>query len=820
MPKSTTHTRLRVLSFLTAISCVLATLPVAAADRAPGLAMNVYRVGRALGRIPEVVAGEEPNISRAIAQLDLDKANDDFGEQTNHFVAHIDGFLAVKTSGKYRFRLTSDDGSRLLIGDQVVVDADGLRAGDPREGEVFLKSGLHPLRVLYFENNGASYLRVEWRPPRQREFDFIPQNRLFHDPAKIVPVSPGNKRMVSQKMPFNEKLRHDERVLHAIDAGIAYLLKMTEREQVAADNAKNDVGQVAFETYALLAAGVSVDHPLIVANLDYIEERVYRPGNTYALSSYLFALDAAIAQAEYDFAITNPDAAERVIAEGRLGKKYTRRMKKATKALIAGQNKEGGWRYVPTTTDADASCTQFSALALGVAARRRVDVPARTWKLLADYFLNGQEATGPIVRLELTPMLQSGSYKDRLEREDQDQDGSTIAKGDEKPKGKKKRRGGTGVRDEIEPLLPAEAIEVQARGFKYQPVADRDVTWSMTCAGVSTLLLVHDQAGHLLKPAQRAAIRKSLHDSLGWLQQNWSPTNHYYYGMYSLEKVGDLGRLLAIGGNDWYRQLSMHLLSEQERDGSWPRTGNHGESVRVTTSFALLVLGRATSLLTRKNPTEQIIVTGGETETREGPRSSEWVYVPDLDTRVYLPGILRALRLRPNAKLVQLLDKVCRCYPEKERPELIPGLLRARGRSTPRSVQKVILGCLNFVCGEKLKADEDFQQRFDDWERVRQIGQLRQQENGAELLALHDKYPKNATLLRAILEAIGQLRVVDAVPRLLDDLEDSNKVIRSAANFALRAIHTDGVPPFDPAAAANTRAAQVAVIREWVETRS
>lgn len=808
MPRS----RHLLLIAVAALAGSVFAAPVAAADRANGLAMNVYRIGKSLSRIPELRAGEKPNVAKVIATLDLDKKQKDFGVD-DHFTVTIDGFIAISGSGKYRFRVTSDDGCRLSINGAVVVDADGLRAGEARDGEVFLKKGLHPIRIEYFENNGAAYLRVDWRPPRVREYGEIPATRLFHDPAQLLQTAPGNKRVHSQKMEHDARLRRDQKVLKAIDAGVAYLLKMIDKEQIGSPQANNNVGQVAFETYALLAAGVSVDHAAMVANLDYVEENVYKPGNTYAS-----ALDAAIAQAEYDYAITNPDSAARVIADGRLGKKYAKRIKKVTEVLLSGQNATGGWRYLPTDAVADASCTQFAALALGIAAKRRAKVPLQAWQRLADYFIDGQEASGPRVALQVTPMDEPGTYKDRLDREDQDESGEKIDPADDTGDGAEKEQGGTGVRGKRpEPLLPEEELEVMARGFKYMP--DRDATWSMTCAGVSTLLLVHDQIGHRVNAKSNARLRKSLRDALGWLQRHWGPTSHYYYGMYSLEKVGDLGRIRDVGDHDWYLQLSSHLLLQQDRDGSWPGTGHHGENHRVTTSFALLVLGRATSMLTRKNPTEQIIVTGGESVTRDGVGSSEWVYVPDLDTRVYLPGILRAVRLRPNVQLVQLLEKVCRSYPEKETPELIPDLLLARGRVTVRSVKKVLRECLTLVSGQKLKTDEQFLELFTDWERIRQIGSLREEQHGAELIALHDKYLKNQILLRAALEAIGQLRVVDATSLLLTDMGHSRKVIRSAAYAALRAIHMEGVPPFDAEASPKERGRQIAAIQAWLDER-
>ena len=60
------------------------------------------------------------------------------------------------------------------------------------------------------------------------------------------------------------------------------------------------VGQLAFETYALIVAGVSVDHPVIRRNFAALAERVPQVRWTYASSCYVFALDAAIADLEQE----------------------------------------------------------------------------------------------------------------------------------------------------------------------------------------------------------------------------------------------------------------------------------------------------------------------------------------------------------------------------------------------------------------------------------------------------------------------------------------------------------------------------------------
>ncbi|MEX0585294.1 MAG: PA14 domain-containing protein, partial [Pirellulales bacterium] len=62
------------------------------------------------------------------------------------------GRLRVEQSGTHRFELESDDGSRLYVGEKMVVQNDGNHAMQPRSGEIALTPGLHSIRVVYFNS--------------------------------------------------------------------------------------------------------------------------------------------------------------------------------------------------------------------------------------------------------------------------------------------------------------------------------------------------------------------------------------------------------------------------------------------------------------------------------------------------------------------------------------------------------------------------------------------------------------------------------------------------------------------------------------------
>ncbi|MBP7746072.1 MAG: family 20 glycosylhydrolase [Phycisphaerae bacterium] len=97
------------------------------------------------------------------------------------FALRFTGFIEVPTDGTYTFYLKSDDGSRLLIGTDAVVDNDGLHAAEERRGEVLLQAGRHPLTIEYFQAGGALALEISYEGPglpRQA----LPNTVLFRVP--------------------------------------------------------------------------------------------------------------------------------------------------------------------------------------------------------------------------------------------------------------------------------------------------------------------------------------------------------------------------------------------------------------------------------------------------------------------------------------------------------------------------------------------------------------------------------------------------------------------------------------------------------------
>lgn len=124
-----------------------------------------------------------PVVSGKTNQFDLSnrKRNENFG-------LRFSGYITVPATGVYTFYTESDDGSKLYIGDKLVVDNDGLHASSEASGLVALEEGIHPIKVIFFQGPGDIALKVLYSGPKT-EKKIIPASVLFHAPASALEIT-------------------------------------------------------------------------------------------------------------------------------------------------------------------------------------------------------------------------------------------------------------------------------------------------------------------------------------------------------------------------------------------------------------------------------------------------------------------------------------------------------------------------------------------------------------------------------------------------------------------------------------------------------
>ena len=80
--------------------------------------------------------------------------------QDDLFCFVYDGYVTVPESSVCFFFTNSDDGSRLWIDDQLIVNNDGLHGLTEKSGCIALAKGSHKIRVAFFERTGSDTLEV------------------------------------------------------------------------------------------------------------------------------------------------------------------------------------------------------------------------------------------------------------------------------------------------------------------------------------------------------------------------------------------------------------------------------------------------------------------------------------------------------------------------------------------------------------------------------------------------------------------------------------------------------------------------------------
>jgi hypothetical protein len=147
-----------------------------------GLQGAYYSFGdQALARIPDL-DGRAPDFVRVDPQIHF---SEDWTFRLpfvpEHFAARWTGSIDVPRDGVYRFRMGSDDGSRLAIDGRPVVDNDGLHGYLEVEGAVELAAGRHAIEVDFFENGGYAAVNLLWTPPGAPGPSLVPETTLYPD---------------------------------------------------------------------------------------------------------------------------------------------------------------------------------------------------------------------------------------------------------------------------------------------------------------------------------------------------------------------------------------------------------------------------------------------------------------------------------------------------------------------------------------------------------------------------------------------------------------------------------------------------------------
>ena len=95
------------------------------------------------------------------------------------FAFDFSGYIKIDKDGMYSFYTDSDDGSKLFIDEEEVVNNDGDHGATEKTGKAALKKGFHKISVVYFDSGGGNSLKVSYQPAGGSKKE-IPASILYH----------------------------------------------------------------------------------------------------------------------------------------------------------------------------------------------------------------------------------------------------------------------------------------------------------------------------------------------------------------------------------------------------------------------------------------------------------------------------------------------------------------------------------------------------------------------------------------------------------------------------------------------------------------
>jgi hypothetical protein len=155
--------------------------------RTSGLIGKYYQFPQSCDQMPQLT-GRNPQHTRIDDEINWPSSDVEWPgiPYSDHYVTLHTGELLLN-EGEYTFYLTVNDGAKLWIGGNEVINAEGCRTESyEAKGTIKLASGFHAVRIQYVEHQGASSLVWEYEGdgiPRQ----VVPASVLFHAREQLLP---------------------------------------------------------------------------------------------------------------------------------------------------------------------------------------------------------------------------------------------------------------------------------------------------------------------------------------------------------------------------------------------------------------------------------------------------------------------------------------------------------------------------------------------------------------------------------------------------------------------------------------------------------
>jgi hypothetical protein len=110
-------------------------------------------------------------------------------EEHDNFGFRFTGYISIPADGIYSFFTSSNEGSKLYIGTEVIVNNDGLHGVAEKSGQIGLKAGKHQITVDYFERSMQQVLTASYQGPGLIK-QLIPDEVLYRQLPDLLVINP------------------------------------------------------------------------------------------------------------------------------------------------------------------------------------------------------------------------------------------------------------------------------------------------------------------------------------------------------------------------------------------------------------------------------------------------------------------------------------------------------------------------------------------------------------------------------------------------------------------------------------------------------
>ncbi len=100
---------------------------------------------------------------------------------------HMTGYIHLEKPGEYRFKSFVNDGIRVFISEQLIVDEPEWDPDGDRYTEIgkvsIAEAGWYPLLIRYYQRKGTATIILYWQKPGDKDFSVIPEAAYAHEPS-------------------------------------------------------------------------------------------------------------------------------------------------------------------------------------------------------------------------------------------------------------------------------------------------------------------------------------------------------------------------------------------------------------------------------------------------------------------------------------------------------------------------------------------------------------------------------------------------------------------------------------------------------------